>query len=174
MKIVIASDIHGSSFYAKRLKKVVETEKPDKLVLLGDLLYHGARNGLPVEYDTQVVYGILNSMKEIIVAVRGNCDAEIDQTVLEFPIMADYRTIEVDGITWYLSHGHVNERLPEIGNKDILFNGHFHEYDLSRNHINPGSISIPKMNHEHTYIIYENRVFVLYDADGNKLQQMEI
>lgn len=174
MKIVIASDIHGSSFYVRKLEEIVKKEKPDKLVLLGDYLYHGPRNGLPVEYNSQIAYDTLNSMKDIIIAVRGNCDAEIDQVVLDFPMSADYQTLSVDGITWYLTHGHVNDRLPEIGSADILFNGHTHSYELSRNFINPGSVSIPRGNPEHTYIVYENRVFTLYDIDGKQFDKLEV
>jgi len=174
MKIMIASDIHGSSFYLRKLEDAVNREKPDKLVLLGDYLYHGARNGLPVEYDPQIAYDILNGMKDIIIAIRGNCDAEIDQTVLDFPISDDYKILEVDGIKWYLTHGHVNERLPEIGSDDILFNGHTHKYELSRNFINPGSVSIPRGNPEHTYIVYEKGVFTLHDVDGKTLTELSI
>ena len=174
MKIVIASDIHGSAIHAKKLREVVEREQPEKLVLLGDLLYHGARNDLPRGYNVKEVYDTLNSMKDIIIAIRGNCDSEVDQMVLKFPMMDDYKTLEVDGITWYLTHGHVNGLLPQIGDNDILFNGHYHVYQLTRNHINPGSIGIPKENPEHTYIIYENGVFSLYDLNGDKIEELII
>lgn len=174
MKIVIASDIHGSSVYVKKLEEIVKKERPNTLILLGDFLYHGPNNNLPEEYDTAVVYNILNSMKDIIVAVRGNCDSEVDQKVLDFPMGADYRIMEVDGIKWYLTHGHLNDNLSSISENDILFNGHTHRYELSRNYINPGSLSIPRQSNEHTYIIYNDKTFTLYDVEGKIIKKLEI
>lgn len=174
MKIIIASDIHGSSIYAKELENIVKRERPNTLILLGDFLYHGPGNNIPDEYDTGIVYSILNNMKDIIVAVRGNCDSEVDQKVLEFSMRDDYRIIEVDGIKWYLTHGHLNDRLPSISGNDILFNGHTHKYELSRNYINPGSISLPRQSNEHTYIIYENNIFTLYDTDGKIIKKLKV
>jgi len=174
MKIVIASDIHGSYGYLKKLCSIVEKENPDKLILLGDLLYHGARNNIPDEYDPKMVFEVLNGMKDIIVAVRGNCDSEVDQDVLEFPIQDDYKVIEVDGINWYLTHGHINDRLPELSDNDILFNGHTHIYNLSKNYINPGSVGYPRHNSEHTCIIYENMEFSLYDLDNDMIMSLKI
>lgn len=174
MKIIIASDIHGSSVYVKKLEEIVRKERPNTLVLLGDFLYHGPRNSLPEEYDTEVVYNTLNNMKDLIVAVRGNCDSEVDQNVLEFPMREDYLVIDIDEIKWYLTHGHINNTLPPISDNDILFNGHTHRYELSRNYINPGSLSIPRQSNEHTYIIYENKIFTLYDIGGNVIKKLEI
>jgi len=149
MKIVIASDIHGSYGYLKKLCNIINRENPDKLILLGDILYHGARNTLPNEYDPGLVFETLNAMKDMIIAVRGNCDSEVDQAVLEFSISDDYKVIEVDGINWYLSHGHINDRFV-VEENDILLNGHTHTYELSKNYINPGSVGIPRKNPEHT------------------------
>ena len=174
MKVIIASDLHGSTLYTEKLQEVVMREQPDKLILLGDLLYHGPRNNLPVEYEPQGVYEMLNSMKAIIVAVRGNCDSEVDQDVLEFSILEDYRILEVDGLKWYLTHGHINDRLPKIGDEDIMLNGHTHRYELSRKYINPGSIAIPRGYPEHTYIIYDSGVFTLYNTAGKKLNELSI
>jgi len=173
MKIVIASDIHGSYDYLKKLCNIIKKEKPDKLVLLGDILYHGVRNNLPKEYNPMLVFETLNAMKDTIIAVRGNCDSEVDQAVLEFPISDDYKVIEVDGINWYLSHGHINDRFT-VGQNDILLNGHTHTYELSRNYINPGSVGIPRSNSEHTCIVYENKKFTLYDLDNSKIDSLNI
>lgn len=174
MKVIIASDIHGSFVYAKKLEEIVKRERPNTLILLGDFLYHGPANNLPEEYNPKIVYSILNDMKDLIVAVRGNCDSEVDQNVLEFPMKDDYQVMDIDGIKWYLTHGHLNDTVPSISDNDILFNGHTHRYELSRNYINPGSLSIPRQSNEHTYIIYENKIFTLYDTDGNIIKKLEI
>ena len=150
MKIMIASDLHGSYYYGQKLFARFEEEKPDELMLLGDLLYHGARNALPEEYSTVGLTGLLNSYKEKILAVRGNCDAEIDQTVLEFPIMSDYLISWIDGRRWILTHGHIfNERvMPPHEAGDVLLHGHTHVKALEKiddfYFVNPGSVSIPK------------------------------
>ena len=157
MKYLIASDLHGSSFYVSKLEKIIEKEHPDKIILLGDLLYHGPRNHLPEEYDTMKVIDILNKYKDSIIAVRGNCDAEVDQMVLDFPIMDDYKLLEIDGLKWCLTHGHINDRVPH--QDAILIQGHTHAYSLTPTFMNPGSISIPKQHPEHTFILYENRYF---------------
>lgn len=170
MKLLIASDLHGSSYYANKLKEIIECEHPDKILLLGDLLYHGPRNQLPLDYDTMKVVGILNSYKDNIIAVRGNCDAEVDQMVLDFSISEDYKILEIDGLKLYLTHGHINDKVPY--QDGILLNGHTHIYQLTSDYINPGSISIPKVHSEHTYIIYENRTFTLYDIDKNILDTL--
>ena len=152
MKIMIASDIHGSGYYMEKLMERFNVEKPDKLLLLGDLLYHGPRNNLPREYDTKKVYELLNSIKDKILCVRGNCDSEVDQMVLEFPMMADYIYVNFDNVNIFATHGHLfDENNPPLLNKgDILLYGHFHvpvchEYD-NFTHINPGSLSLPKEN----------------------------
>ncbi len=172
MKCLIASDLHGSFYYVSKLEKIIERERPDKIILLGDLLYHGPRNRLPEEYDTMRVIDILNKYKDSIVAVRGNCDAEVDQMVLEFPIMDDYRLLELDGLKLCLTHGHINDRVPY--QDAILLQGHTHVYSLTPNFINPGSISIPKQNPEHTYILYENRNFKLFDLEGKLLEELSL
>lgn len=171
MKCLIASDLHGSSYYVSKLDEIIRKEKPDKIILLGDLLYHGPRNHLPEEYDTMKVIEILNKYKDSIIAVRGNCDAEVDQMVLEFPIMDDYKLLEIDGLKLYLTHGHINNLVPF--QDGILVNGHTHVYELSDTYINPGSISIPKVHKEHTFIIYENRSFKLYDIERQLLQELK-
>lgn len=165
MKYVIASDIHGSAYFCRLLLRAWEEEQADKLILLGDILYHGPRNDLPKEYAPKEVITMLNAYKEHILCVRGNCDAEVDQMVLEFPIMADYAVLVEKGRNIFLTHGHVynEEKLPALQKGDILLHGHTH-VPVCREHerytyINPGSISIPKENSLHSYMVIEEGVF---------------
>ena len=132
MKVAFISDIHGVPSALSAALKVIDTLGYDKLVLLGDLLYHGPRNGVPDFYDPVRVAAILNERKENIIAVRGNCDAEVDQMMVEFPIMEDYKVLEADGVRLFLTHGHrFNERnLPPIGMADVLVHGHTHIPEL--------------------------------------------
>ena len=122
MKYMIASDIHGSAYYCEKMLEALEKEKADRLVLLGDLLYHGPRNDLPREYAPKKVIAMLNAQKDRIYSVRGNCDAEVDQMVLEFPVLADYCILDVDGILIYCSHGHVynEDHLPPMRKGDVF------------------------------------------------------
>ena len=180
MKIFIASDIHGSSYYCKLLVDAFEKEKADKLLLLGDLLYHGPRNDLPKDYSPKAVIEMLNSLKESILCVRGNCDTEVDQMVLDFPVLADYAYISVDGIDILATHGHIynEDNLPKLKNYDILLHGHTHVPACKQvagiTIINPGSTSIPKENSAHGYILFENGIFVWKDFDGNILSVYKI
>ena len=180
MKFMIASDIHGSLFYAEKLFQRFEEEKPEKMILLGDLLYHGARNDLPEGYNTKGLTALLNSYKDQLMAVRGNCDAEIDQTVLAFPIMADYLEMYVDGRRWIVTHGHVfdEKSMPAHNAGTVLLHGHTHLKVLENcgdfYYVNPGSVSIPKDEDQiRSYMIYENGVFTIKDLDGNPLKEME-
>ena len=164
MKLIIASDIHGSAFWCRRLCDLVEQEQPDKLILLGDLLYHGPRNDLPRNYAPKHVIPMLSQYKDRIIAVRGNCEAEVDQMVLPFPCMADYAQLLVEGTTFYLTHGHHNspDNLPPLLEGSILLSGHTHvKLDEIRNGIrclNPGRVSIPK-DGSHSCLVYENKTF---------------
>ncbi|MBQ8237849.1 MAG: phosphodiesterase [Oscillospiraceae bacterium] len=164
MKLIIASDIHGSAYWCRKLMKTIETEKPDKVILLGDLLYHGPRNDLPRDYAPKQVIPMLSSVKDKIIAVRGNCEAEVDQMVLPFPCMADYAQLLVDGKHFYLTHGHhaSPDNLPPLEAGSIFLSGHTHvKLDEVRNGIrclNPGSVSIPK-DGSHSIFIYENGEF---------------
>ncbi|GAA4653748.1 phosphodiesterase [Anaerocolumna aminovalerica] len=166
MKLMIASDIHGSSYYCKLMLEAFEREKADRLLLLGDILYHGPRNDLPREYAPKEVLAMLNGMKDRILCVRGNCDTEVDQMVLEFPIMADYAVVMIGNHIIYATHGHnYNEtNLPPLQNGNILLNGHTHvpKYIVHENYIymNPGSISIPKENSCNSYMIIDGNRFV--------------
>ena len=164
MKLVIASDIHGSAYWCAKLMELIRKEKPDRLLLLGDLLYHGPRNDLPRDYAPKQVIPMLSEYKDIILAVRGNCEAEVDQMVLPFPCMADCAQLEADGVRIYLTHGHhANpENLPPLPRGSVFLSGHTHvKLDREENGIrclNPGSVSIPK-DGSHSCLVYENGEF---------------
>jgi len=166
MKYLIASDIHGSAFYCKKLLDAFFEEKADRMILLGDILYHGPRNDLPKDYAPKLVFEMLNSISEKILCVRGNCDAEVDQMVLDFPIMADYAVIPVKDRIMYATHGHIfnPDNPPALKVGDILLNGHTHVPKLLDNgefvYMNPGSVSIPKEETPHSYMIFEDSEFL--------------
>ena len=176
MKWLIASDIHGSLHFAKKLVEAYKKEKADKMLLLGDILYHGPRNDLPADYNPKGVIELLNQFKSEILCVRGNCDSEVDQMVLDFPVLADYCLLTQDKTTIYATHGHIfNEsNLPPLQNGDILLHGHTHvpactDHD-NYTYINPGSVSIPKENSHHGYIILQNHCFEWKDFDENVIR----
>ena len=165
MKLMIASDLHGSAYYVRKLMDAYAAEQPDRLLLLGDLLYHGPRNPLPRDYDCMAVAERLNACRDMILAVRGNCDSEVDQMVLQFPMMADYALVHWNGLTLYATHGHIwnEERLPPMCPGTVLLNGHFH-LPACRVHedylyLNPGSASIPKDDSVGGYLVLEERTF---------------
>ena len=164
MKLVIASDIHGSAYWCQKLMEEIQKENPDRVILLGDLLYHGPRNDLPRDYAPKQVIPMLSGIREKIVAIRGNCEAEVDQMVLPFPCLADYAEILVDGQLFHLSHGHHQnpQNLPPLPEGSIFLFGHTHvKLDETVGGIrclNPGSVSIPK-DGSHSYLIYENGEF---------------
>lgn len=161
MKLMIASDIHGSSYYCRKMIEAYRKEAADRLLLLGDLLYHGPRNDLPKDYNPKEVISMLNAIKNELLCVRGNCDTEVDQMVLDFPILAEYCLLELDGRTIFATHGHNfnPHNLPMLKEGDILLNGHTH-IPANQNmgtytYMNPGSISIPKEGSAHGYMIYD-------------------
>lgn len=178
MKYMFASDIHGSAWYCRKLLEVYRRSGADRLILLGDILYHGPRNDLPREYAPKEVIGMLNSLKSEILAVRGNCEAEVDQMVLEFPVLADYGILVLNGLTFYATHGHVYhpECLPPMKKGDILIYGHTHllraealgDYYV----VNPGSISIPKGGNPPTYGILDEKVFKILDFAGDTVKTL--
>lgn len=166
MKLLIASDIHGSAYYCRLLLEAVEKERADRIFLLGDLLYHGPRNDLPREYAPKEVIAMLNPLRERIFCVRGNCDTEVDQMVLDFPLLADYAVIPCGSHVIYATHGHKfnPDNPPPLFRGDILLNGHTHipadeDKGLFR-YLNPGSVSIPKNGSPHGYMILENGDFL--------------
>ena len=174
MKMMIASDIHGSAYYCEKLLSAYDREKADKLLLLGDILYHGPRNNLPKDYAPKQVIAMLNKRKQELLCVRGNCDCEVDQMVLEFPILADSCILYLDGRMIFATHGHVfhEKNLPMLKKGDILLHGHTHvpvcretqEYI----YMNPGSVSIPKEESWHGYMLLEDGRFTWKDLDGEE------
>ena len=180
MKILIASDIHGDLDSAKRVIDAFYSEKADRLLLLGDLLYHGPRNDLPSTYAPKEVIKLLNDNKSVILAVRGNCDTEVDQMVLEFPILADYAYIDADGLRIFATHGHNHnpDSPPPLIKGDVLLHGHTHvltcdEFGDGFYRINPGSAAIPKGGNPRTYATLENKLFTVKDFDGNKVLEKQ-
>ena len=162
MKWMIASDLHGSYFYASQMQQAFEREQADRLLLLGDLLYHGPRNDLPEGYAPKQVMPLLNGMKDRLLCVRGNCDAEVDQMVLEFPVLADYAVLPVGQRLIYATHGHIYhvKNLPPLAPGDVLLHGHTHvpawtKFGQGNLYLNPGSVSIPKENSPHSYMTLE-------------------
>ena len=180
MKWLIASDIHGSAYWCRKLIEKYKEEKVDRLILLGDVLYHGPRNDLPEEYAPKQVIAMLNEIKDDILCVRGNCEAEVDQMVLDFPVLADYALIDLGEKMIYLTHGHVyNEsKVPPMKKGDILLHGHTHVPKCVEHenymYMTPGSISIPKENSRHGYMTLENGVFLWKDFDGDILKTYTI
>ena len=162
MKWMIASDLHGSAYYCRKMLEAFEREGADRLFLLGDLLYHGPRNDLPREYAPKEIIPLLNGKKEKLLCVRGNCDAEVDQMVLEFPVLADYAVLPVGQRLIYATHGHIYhvKNLPPLAPGDVLLHGHTHvpawtEFGQGNLYLNPGSVSIPKENSPHSYMTLE-------------------
>ena len=181
MRIMIASDIHGSAYYCGKMLEAFEREEAERLMLLGDILYHGPRNDLPREYVPKKVLKLLNERKNDIFCVRGNCDTEVDQMVLEFPIMADYCILTAGRRLVYATHGHRFNRsqLPPIRQNDILLHGHTHipaweQFGRNNLYLNPGSVSIPKEDSPHSYMILEDHTFIWKDLDGNEYHRTRI
>ena len=180
MKWFIASDIHGSAFYCKELLKAFEEENADKILLLGDILYHGPRNDLPKDYAPKQVIEMLNALSDKILCVRGNCDTEVDQMVLNFPILADYAVITYENKLIYATHGHnfTNEKLPPLKPEDILLHGHTHvpvcEAFETHTYINPGSVSIPKEGSAHSYMTFEDGLFLWKDLSGKVYKEYKL
>ena len=180
-KLMIASDIHGSAYYCKKMLEAFDREQADRLLLLGDILYHGPRNDLPKEYDPKEVIKMLNERKNRIFCVRGNCDTEVDQMVLEFPILADYAVLPVGDRLSYATHGHhfnLNA-LPPMQPGDILLHGHTHipawePFGDGNLYLNPGSVSIPKAGSEHSYMILQGREISWKTLAGEIFHHMEL
>ena len=172
MKLMIASDLHGSAYYTEKLLKAYEKEQPEKLLLLGDILYHGPRNDLPEGYAPKKVIELLNPLADKVLCVRGNCEAEVDQMVLNFPVMADYCVLYEQGKMIFVTHGHLysESNPPKLHQGDVLLNGHTHVPKCVEHdgwwYLNPGSVSIPKENSHHGYIMLEDGHFLWKDLDG--------
>lgn len=176
MKYLVISDIHGSRYYVEKLEKIIEKECPDKIILLGDLYYHGPRNPLPRDYEPKKVAEILNKYKDEILAVRGNCDAEVDQMISEFNIEENIR-LEIEGKKFFFSHGHkYNIDFWPNEEFDVLMYGHFHIGFITEKDgklfVSPGSITCPKNNTKNSYLIIDNGNIVLKDIDGNVIDEV--
>lgn len=176
MKWMIASDIHGSAYYCRKLLEAYTEEGADRLLLLGDILYHGPRNDLPRDYAPKEVIALLNEQKNDIYCVRGNCDTEVDQMVLEFPVLSDYCVLAEGKQAIYATHGHIynEQKLPPLHSGDILLHGHTHVPKCVVHEteqyicMNPGSVSIPKEESWHGYMIWKGKNFVWKDFDGQE------
>lgn len=180
MKLMFASDIHGCLPCCQKMIEKYKEEKADKLILLGDILYHGPRNDIPEGYNPKEVAKLLNDNKQELLCVRGNCEAEVDQMMLEFPVMAEYMLMYLNDRMIFVTHGHKfnNDCLPMLKKDDILIHGHTHIYTVEKfdnyTYINPGSVSLPKNGKVKSYMTYDNNIFEIKDFDGNILVSYHI
>ena len=180
MKLFIASDIHGSAHYCTKMLETYDREGADRMLLLGDILYHGPRNDLPRDYAPKQVISLLNERASSILCVRGNCDTEVDQMVLTFPILADYAILYEAGRMIFATHGHNHSKakLPPLHKGDILLHGHTHipawEDCGDFLYLNPGSTSIPKEGSAHSYMILKDGIFTWKSLDGEIYHRLEI
>ena len=175
MKVLVFSDIHGSSYYAQRLNEIVAKENPDKIILLGDLYYHGPRNEFSQEYSPMKVAEILNNLKDKLLVIKGNCDAEVDEMISDFKF-EDHLLLNINGKNIYFTHGHkYNIEVIPYEDFEILIYGHIHQGFIQEKEgyvfANPGSISLPKCGTEHSYLILEEDRFILKNVEGNVLQE---
>ena len=174
MKYLVVSDIHGSSYYARKVKEIMGKENPDKIILLGDLYYHGQRNCLTEEYNPSEVADFLNEYKDIILCTRGNCDAEVDEMISEFKF-EEYVELNINGVDFFFSHGHKYnmDNVPPVGK--VVVYGHFHTGFITEEYgtifVNPGSISLPKNNTPNSYLIISDEKLILKDLNGNVIDE---
>lgn len=179
MKLFVASDIHGSFTYAKQMIEAYKKEQCDAILLLGDILYHGPRNDLPEGYNPKEVFALLNQYKDVITCVRGNCDAEVDQMVLEFPILSDYKLVKCNDKTILATHGHVYSKDKTPNEKfDILLSGHTHVPECVKCNgfiaCNPGSVSIPKNDSDHGYIVIDETGIYFKTLNGKIYKKLDL
>lgn len=178
MKVLVISDIHGSGYYAEQINEINKREKTEKVIILGDIYYHGPRNELSQEYNPMKVAKVLNELKDKLLVIKGNCDAEVDEMISEFKF-EDHILMEINGKKYYFTHGHKYniENIP-YEEFDIMIYGHIHQGFIQEKEgyifANPGSISLPKCNSEHSYIILEENKIILKKVDGNILQEYKI
>ncbi len=175
MKVLVISDIHGSFYYAQKIEEIEKREKPDKIILLGDLYYHGPRNDLSQEYAPMKVAEILNNLKDKLLVVKGNCDAEVDEMISEFKFEDHILTV-INGKKFYFTHGHkYNIEVIPYEDFEILIYGHIHQGFIEQKEgylfANPGSISLPKGGTRHSYLVLDKDGLTLKDVDGEKLQE---
>ena len=181
MKILIASDIHGSALFCGKLLDAFRREDADRLLLLGDVLYHGPRNDLPEGYAPKEVSAMLNACAPAVLGVRGNCDAEIDQVVLNFPMTAEYCLLFAGGRTVFATHGHIYNMSspPPLHTGDILLHGHTHvpcweSFGDGQLYLNPGSVSLPKEDSPRGYMLLTDREIVWKDLSGAAYHRMTL
>ena len=179
MKLMIASDIHGSAYWCERLLEAWRSEGMPRMLLLGDLLYHGPRNDLPKDYAPKRVIEMLNGIRQYLLCVRGNCEAEVDQMVLSFPVMADYCVLPLEKCAIYATHGHVHGETnpPPLMQGDVLLCGHTHVPAFNRHagftYVNPGSTSIPKNGSAHSYLMLEDGALRWMDLESGACVRSE-
>lgn len=180
MKLMFASDIHGSLTYCRKMLQRYDEEGAQKLILLGDILYHGPRNPLPDGYDPMGVAACLNERKADLACVRGNCDADVDQMVLQFPILCESMLLDLGGRIGFVTHGHVfnTGNMPPLAPGQVLIHGHTHVQAMDpvgeNWYINPGSVSLPKEGNAHSYMIWENGVFTIRDLEGRDIRSLSL
>lgn len=180
MKLFLMSDIHGSLHYLAKAFECYNREGADNIILLGDAMYHGPRNELPEQYNPKEVSVLLNKYKEKIIAVRGNCDSEVDAMLIDYPMMSDYSIVLFEGKKLFLTHGHIYspENLPPLNKGDLFAYGHTHIYQAEKLNerfvLNPGSISLPKKGMPNTYGILQDNFFQIKDLNGNIIKSIEI
>ena len=176
MKYIIASDIHGSSFYTKKLKSIIDLEQPDKIILLGDIYYHGPRNKLPKKYNPMKVCEILNSYADKIICVKGNCDAEVDQMISKFDIQDSF-TLEICGKKSLFTHGHQLDKNNLPKGFDLIFSGHTHIAEIDTigkvTFINPGSLSIPKGKEKNSFAIINENQITIHKLNGDIINSID-
>lgn len=180
MRYMIISDIHGSSLFLEKVLKKFHEAAYDYLIILGDILYHGPRNPIPEGHNPKAVVELLNPIASKIIACRGNCEAEVDQMLLNFPCLGDYSQLFDEGVRLFATHGHLYtwDNFPKTGGKEIFLYGHTHLWELRQEDnvliCNPGSITLPKENRPHTYATYENGTMTVYTLEGEKLSTLSI
>ena len=178
MKVLVFSDIHGSSYYANKIKEIVDKENPDKIILLGDIYYHGPRNDLSQEYAPMEVAEVLNGLKEKLLVVKENCDAEVDEMISEFKF-EDHLLLNINDKNIYFTHEHkYNIEVIPYEDFEILIYGHIHQGFIQEKEgyifANPGSISLPKCGTEHSYLVLDEGIITLKDVDGNVIQEYKL
>ena len=176
MKYLVVSDIHGSGYYANKINEIYNREEPDKIILLGDLYYHGPRNPLTKEYNPAEVCEIFNSLKDKILCIKGNCDAEVDEMISEFKFNESI-ALDINGLKIFFTHGHKYniDNIPQ--GIDVLVYGHFHTGFIKEKDsvicVNSGSISLPKENTKNSYLIIDENEIILKDVEGTIIEKRQ-